>query len=155
MGMGRIQRLFGRVILSMALIAAVACTPIIRNHGYIPEAEELDRIVIGVDTSASVRELIGPPSAGGVLDGSGFYYVASKFRHFGAFAPEEISREVLAITFDSSGFVQNIERFVLEDGQVIVLSRRVTDSSIRDTTLIRQLLGALGRFDAGQFLGEG
>jgi len=50
--------------------------------------------------------------------------------------------------------VRNIERFGLERGQVVTLSRRVTDDNIADTTFIRQLMGNLGRFNAGDFLGE-
>lgn len=155
MKQGRIHRWVGRMIAVIAIAAVAACQPIIRNHGYMPQPEDLEQIIVGQDTAASVRDLIGPPSAGGILEGSGFYYVASKFRHFGALAPREIEREVLAITFAADGTVANIERFGLEEGRVVVLSRRVTDSNIRDTTLIRQLLGALGRFDAGQFIGEG
>lgn len=144
-----------RAILGVGLLmGAMACTPIIRNHGYIPFEEDLALIQIGVDTRDSVIAAVGPPTAGGVLDGSGIYYVASKFRHFGAFEPEEIDREVLAVSFDGAGVVTNIERFGLEDGQVVVLSRRVTDSGVRDSTFVRQLLGSLGRFSAGDFIGE-
>lgn len=143
------------VALLGALLAATACTPIIRNHGYIPLAEELSLIQVGVDTRESVIAAVGPPTAGGVLDGSGMYYVASQFRHFGAFAPQEIDREVLAISFDSAGVVTNIERFGLEDGNVVVLSRRVTDTGVRDSTFVRQLLGSIGRVNAGDFLGDG
>jgi outer membrane protein assembly factor BamE (lipoprotein component of BamABCDE complex) len=81
--------------------------------------------------------------------------VSSKFRHFGAFAPAETERQVLAISFDDAGLVSNIERFGLQDGNVIVLSRRVTDNGVRDSTFIRQLLGSIGRVNAGDFLGEG
>ncbi len=137
-----------------AVMVAVACTPIIRNHGYMPPEEDLALVVVGVDTRESVTLSIGPPTSGGVLNESGFYYVASKFRHFGAFAPEEIQREVLAISFDQTGIVSNIERFGLQDGNVIVLSRRVTDDQARDSTFVRQLLNSIGRVNAGDFLGE-
>lgn len=137
-----------------AVMVAVACTPIIRNHGYMPPEEDLALVVVGVDTRDSVTLSIGPPTSGGVLNESGFYYVASKFRHFGAFAPEEIQREVLAISFDQTGIVSNIERFGLQDGNVIVLSRRVTDDQARDSTFVRQLLNSIGRVNAGDFLGE-
>ena len=133
---------------------AAGCAEIVRNHGYIPFQEDLDRIVIGQDTREGVASIVGPPTAGGVLAGGDYYYVASQFRHLGAIAPQEISREVLAIRFDANGLVRNIERFGLEDGRVIVLSRRVTDDNIADTTFIRQLLGNVGRVNAGDFLGE-
>ena len=157
-GLGMVMNTTGARIRSVIAVAglsfAVACTPIIRNHGYIPSEADLATITIGEDTRESVRAFVGPPTAGGVLDGSGFYYVASTFRHFGAFAPQETSRQVLAIRFNDAGTVSNIERFGLDDGNVVVLSRRVTDSNVADNTLIRQILGNLGNVDAGTFLGE-
>jgi len=41
--------------------------------------------------------------------------------------------------------VSNVELFTLEDGQVVVLSRRVTGTSIQNVSFIRQLLGNVGR----------
>ncbi|MDG1377897.1 MAG: outer membrane protein assembly factor BamE [Yoonia sp.] len=151
--------IFGKSIIQrsvavLALMVAVACTPIIRNHGYMPPEEDLALIAVGVDTRDTVTTTIGPPASGGVLSESGFYYVASKFRHFGAYAPEEIEREVLAISFDAGGVVSNIERFGLQDGNVVVLSRRVTDNQARDSTFIRQLMSSFGRVNASDFLGE-
>lgn len=137
-----------------AALLLSACSPVIRNHGFIPFQEDLDQIVVGQDTRESVAALVGPPTAGGVLSGGNYYYVASQFRHYGAVAPQEISREVLAIRFDAAGMVVNIERFGLEDGRVVVLSRRVTDDNIADTTFIRQLLGNIGRVNAADFIGE-
>lgn len=144
-----------RILLVGALAGLAACTPQIRNHGYVPLEQDLALVQVGVDTRETVLELVGTPTAGGILNGSGYYYVASQFRHFGWLEPQEINREVLAISFDADGVVQNIERFGLEDGQVVVLTRRVTDDNIRDTTFIRQLMGNIGNFDAGSFIGEG
>lgn len=143
-----------RGIVAFVLMAVVACTPIMRNHGYMPPEDDLALITVGLDTRETVTLSVGPPTSGGVLDASGFYYVQSKFRHFGAFAPEEIEREVLAISFDATGVVSNVERFGLQDGNVIVLSRRVTDNQARDSTFIRQLLGSIGRVNTSDFFGE-
>lgn len=144
-----------RGLLIAGIIALTACSSIDRNHGFAPSDAELSLLTVGVDTRDSISEAVGPPTSGGVLDGSDFYYVASKFRHYGAFAPQEVSREVVAISFDQNGTVANIERFGLADGQVVALSRRVTDDGIRDTSFIRQLMGNFGRIDAGTFLGDG
>jgi len=132
----------------------MACTALYRDHGYIPPEEDLAQIVVGVDTRDSVAELVGPPTSAGLLSDGGYYYIQSKFRHYGPMEPKEIERQVLAISFDANGVVSNIERFGLENGQVIVLSRRVTSDNVRDTTLIRQMLGALGNFDASTALGS-
>lgn len=142
-----------RTVAVAALVATIGCSAVIRNHGYIPPQEDLALVQIGVDTKDTIVSSLGQPTAGGVLNNSGVYYVASKFRHFGPMAPQEIEREVLAISFDANGVVSNIERFGLEDGRVVVLSRRVTDSNVADTTFIRQLLGNLGNIDPSNFFG--
>ena len=141
--------------IALAATGLIACSPIVRNHGYIPVAEDLNRIVIGQDTRESVAEIVGPPTAGGVLNGTGYYYVQSRFETLGLFRPEEVSREVLAITFNANGTVRNIERFGLERGRVVVLSRRVTDDNIADVSFIGQLLGNVGRVNAADLLGDG
>ncbi|KPQ14077.1 MAG: hypothetical protein HLUCCO18_16175, partial [Rhodobacteraceae bacterium HLUCCO18] len=41
----------------------------------------------------------------------------------------------------------NVERFGLEDGNVVALSRRVTDSNVQGIGFLRQLLGNLGRIN--------
>ena len=152
----RAARVARTLIMVGAMTAVSACTTQFRNHGYVPSEIELAQVQVGVDTRQSVRETIGTPTSGGVLNETGFYYVTSRFRHYAWLEPREISREVLAISFDDAGTVQNIERFGLEGGQVVALSRRVTDDNIRDTTFIRQLLGAIGNFDAGSLLaGDG
>ncbi|SHG76100.1 Beta-barrel assembly machine subunit BamE [Cognatiyoonia sediminum] len=150
----RSMRMLQRTMLVATLALAIGCTPLIRNHGYIPPDEDLTRIVVGQDTRESVRALVGPPSADGVQRGGDYYYVQSTFRTLGFFAPEEIERQVLAIRFNESGVVTNIERYGLEEGQVVVLFRRVTDTGVQDTTFIRQLLQSIGRIDPGQFLGS-
>jgi hypothetical protein len=58
----------------------------------------------------------------------------------------------VAINFNSTGTVTGVQHFSLEDGRVIPLQRRVTDSSLENKTFLRQLLGNVGNFNPGQFL---
>ena len=139
-----------RLGVAIAIIAATAaCSSIYRNHGYVPAQEVLDEIVVGLDTRDSVAETAGPPSAMGVTDAGGFYYVRSRTRTLGFRAPEVVEREVLAVSFDNRGVVRNIERFGLEDGRVVTLQRRVTETGVVDRVLVRQLLRNLGRIGSG------
>ena len=130
-------------------LALGACAPTFQNHGYIPPQEDLDGLAVGVDTRSSVEESVGPPSSGGVLNDGGYYYVRSRVRTFGPSAPKEIERQILAISFDSAGVVSNIERFGLEDGQVIPLARRVTSTAVSNKSFLRQLIGNIGRVGTG------
>jgi outer membrane protein assembly factor BamE (lipoprotein component of BamABCDE complex) len=152
---GMARSLIRCIAIVAAFVAVAGCTTRIENHGYVPSDENLAQVTVGVDTRESVAAAIGSPTAGGVLNASGYYYVASKFRHYGPLEPKEIDRQVVAVTFSQAGIVQNIARYTLADGRVVTLSRRVTDDNVRDATLIRQLLGNLGQFNAGDFIGSG
>lgn len=132
-----------------AFLALGACSPQYKNHGYIPPQEDLDQIQVGSDTRESVAEKVGVPTSGGVLSNSGYYYVKMQKRSIGPLAAKEIDRQVVAISFSESGVVSNVERFGLERGQVVPISRRITSSAVRDQSLLRQLLGNLGRFSPG------
>jgi outer membrane protein assembly factor BamE (lipoprotein component of BamABCDE complex) len=74
-------------------------------------------------------------------------------RNFAYQAPQVVERDVVAISFDGDGVVTNVERFGLEDGRAVQLSRRVTETSVRDLGFFRQLMRNFGRIDLGA-LGE-
>ena len=141
-GLSGVLKGLGAVLLIAALSA---CAPTFRNHGYIPPQEDLEQLVVGVDTRASVEDIAGSPGASGATDGGAYYYVRSRVRTFGFLEPEVVEREVLAISFDDVGVIRNIETFGLRDGRVVRLQTRVTESGVSDKTFLRQLIGNLGR----------
>jgi outer membrane protein assembly factor BamE (lipoprotein component of BamABCDE complex) len=146
----------GALVLALALAGALgACAPTYTLHGYAPPDSELTQIEVGRDDRAAVEAAFGRPGVAGLLTEDVWYYVQSRHRHSGLRAPAEIERQVLAISFDGQGRVANIERFGLEQGRVVALSRRVTDPTVRGVGLLRQLLRNLGRFDPGQFIPAG
>ena len=140
------------VVLAM-VTALAACSAVYRNHGYVPTDDELALIEVGADTYETVGTKIGRPSASGLLNDQGWYYVQSRYRHFGPREPREIERQVVAITFSESGVVENVARFGLEDGKVVEISRRVTKTNIKGLGLIRQLLGSFGKIRAEDIAG--
>ncbi len=125
-----------------ALLAVAACAPVFTYHGFVPTEDDLDEIEVGLDTRATVASIIGKPGASGLLEESGWYYVRSEFEHAPIRGPQEIDRQVVAISFDDRNVVENIERFGLERGEVVVLSRRVTDSNIAGVSFLGQLFGS-------------
>jgi len=149
---GRKTRAF---LAGCVMLVSVGCTTLYNDHGYTPSDETLAEVLVGVDTRDTVLDVVGPPTANGVSGTGDFFYVESRFRLLGPLEPKEIEREVVAIRFDDAGVVENVERFGLENGNIVPLSRRVTQDNVRDTTFIRQLFGSIGRFNAGDFLGDG
>ncbi len=135
-----------------SLLLAVACAPVYRNHGFAPSEDDLGLIEVGRDNREAVARIVGRPSASALLDDSRWYYVQSRWKNSGALPPKEEDRQVVAITFDKRGIVENIERFGMEKGQVVALSRRVTDSNIKGVGFLRQLLGSFGNVRATDFI---
>jgi len=139
------MRTLGLLTAGMMTLALSACAPSFRNYGYTPPEEDLQELVVGIDTRASVEDVVGPPTADGVRAGGDYFYVRSTVKTVGPRRPEVVDRQVLAISFDDNGVLSNIESFGLEDGRVVTLSRRVTDSSVTNRNFLRQLLGNIGR----------
>jgi outer membrane protein assembly factor BamE (lipoprotein component of BamABCDE complex) len=135
-------------LAAFGLLAMVACSPVYRNHGYVPAPDELAQIEVGTDTRETVATKIGRPSTSGLLNDVGWFYVQSRYKNVGYRVPQEIDRQVLAITFTEAGIVDNIATYGLEDGKVVPISRRVTETNIKGIGFIRQLLGSLGKISA-------
>ncbi len=139
------------LVIALTLFVA-GCAPVYRHHGYVPPEEDLALVQVGQTSQYDLEGMIGRPGSQGLLEGSSWYYVGSRWRHYGALPPQEIDRQVVAIHFSPDGTVSNVERFGLEQGRVVVLSRRVTDSNVSSAGLIRQLMGNLGNFNPGSVL---
>lgn len=141
-GSGRVMALIAVVVV----LALSACQPIMRYHGYAPSDSDLAQIEVGRDTRETVTEKIGRPGIGGVMENSGWYYVQSDWRADAWRAPLETDRQVVAISFNARGVVSNVERFGLEDGEIVALSRRVTETGPRGQSVLRQIFRTFGRF---------
>lgn len=127
-----------------------ACSPTDRVHGYVPDDIDLDAVLPGVDTVASLEASIGPPSASGIVQSNAWYYVQSTVRHYTYNRPEVTDREVLAIQFDDDGVVKDLTRYGLEDGRVVDLKREITVTHGQTLTALQQLFGNFGSLSPNQ-----
>lgn len=144
---GHVRAFLTSALLSLTLIAT-ACTPIYSNHGYIPNDDDLALLQVGLDTRETVAVTVGQPAASGLLSDEAWYYVQSRFKTVGIAAKTEIDRQVVAISFDPDGTVANIERFGLDQGRIVPISRRVTTTNIRGRGVLAQIFGNIGRLNA-------
>ena len=142
------------IAAGLLILALAACSAVYRNHGYVPPEDLLAPLSVGVSTRDDVAEAVGRPTATGVVGADSWYYVQSRFKHYGARAPEEVDRQVLAISFTEAGTLSNIERFGLADGRVVRISRRTTTQNTEGITFLRQLFRNIGNFNPGDFLGD-
>lgn len=137
----------GAAALAFAL---AGCEPIVTNHGYAPPSDRLALVEVGVDGPETVQRKIGRPSTSGVIRGNVWYYVGSRFETMAWSAPEEVERRVIAIAFGGDGLVASVDQYGMEDGRIINLVTRTTPTYGREMTILQQLFGNLGNFDAGE-----
>ncbi|MBK5928374.1 outer membrane protein assembly factor BamE [Rhodobaculum claviforme] len=149
---GRWRRagLLGAAVAVSAALAA--CSPQIRHHGYVPDDSLVSGIEVGRATRDDVAAAIGPPRATALVSDDAWFYVGSRWEQRAPRPAVEVSRDLLAITFDGRGVVSNIERFTLQDGQAVPLSRRVTQTSVREQGLFSRILSNVGRFSASDLV---
>ncbi len=150
----------GRIRLAKAFVAGLlvlviaACSPIYRNHGYVPVAEDLALLEVGRDTRETAAPKVGRPSTSGLLNDTGWFYVQSRWEYKGALPPRELDRQVVALTFSDTGTLTNVEKFGMERGQIVRLSRRVTETNVKGMSVLSQLFSSFGRVTAGQIAGQ-
>ncbi len=141
----------GLLMLAIAGSLVAGCAPTVRVHGYVPPPVEISTIRPGVDTFATVEEKLGLPSSSGLLRDSEWYYVQSVFESYLYRAPRVMDRTVLAVTFDNNGVVRGVTTYGLEDGRIIDLTNRTTETGGRELGVLEQLFGNLLNVDASQF----
>ena len=133
--------------LVLVMATSAACGGQYRNHGYMPLAEDVDALIVGVDTRDSIIEVMGVPTTGGVLTDEAMYYVRSRVHHKGYVKPNEIQRDVLVLSFDKNQILRNVERFGIEKGKLIRLEHRVTEAPGGDRSVLQQIIGSIGGFN--------
>jgi len=136
------------VALILCTIVATGCAPTTQVHGYMPPPEDIARVRPGFDDIGSVEETLGRPSSSGVLRDTAWYYVQSRVENLTYHAPRVVDRTVLAVNFDQRGVVRGIERYGLEDGRVVNLNVRTTETGGREMGVIEQLFGNVLNLDA-------
>jgi outer membrane protein assembly factor BamE (lipoprotein component of BamABCDE complex) len=139
------------VALVLCGLLSAACAPTVQVHGYVPKQADIARIRPGFDNTGTVAEVLGRPSSNGILRDSAWYYVETTIENYTYNAPRVIDRTVLAVNFDQRGVVRDIARYGLEDGRIINLTTRTTETGGRQLGVLEQLFGNLLNLDAEQF----
>lgn len=139
------------ISVSAVWLLVAACAPTTQVHGYVPSPDEVSRITPGVDTFATVEETLGLPSSGGLLAGSAWYYVQSVIENYTYNPPRVIDRTIVAVNFDDNGVVRDVARYGIEDGRIVTLTTRVTETGGRELGIIEQLFGNIANLTGEQF----
>lgn len=135
-------------VVLWAVVVLAGCAPTTQVHGYMPRAADVARLTPGVDTTATVEEILGLPTSTGLLRDSAWFYVQSVFENYAFYPARVVDRTVLVVSFDSNGVVDGVETYGVEDGRIINLTARTTETGGRQLGILEQIFGNILNFDA-------
>jgi len=131
----------------------MACMPIVDQRGYVFNQEIVSRLEIGKTTFDQSKNLLGSPTTYSNFNGGAAYYIHSRFISERYRAPKEVERTVLALYFDGNEVIRDIGVYGLEDGVVVPIVARTTDTMGLELSIIGQLLSNVGRLGDGSTIG--
>ena len=134
------------VVLSAFLTAS--CEPTINTHGHVWRGNAAEDIQPGVDTRATILQQLGSPTAEGLEQGAPWIYVTERELTRGAGPAISLEQFAVVIRFDAEDRVASVETLGPDDRLDIEISSRETTARGRELTLLQQLLGNVGRFEA-------
>ncbi len=134
--------------LFVCSVMLLSCSAEIQQHGNKPDAFLLEQVKIGQTSKPEVIKMFGTPSSVTMFEEETWLYISSKRKQVAFFSPDELEREIVAITFDpKSEKVSNLFFAQKEDGLPLVVSARETPTSGHSITVLEQMFGNIGRFE--------
>lgn len=114
-----------------------------RQHG---GCGRLAKIEPGRTPQSEVLALLGSPSSQANFGEPTWYYIGQLTERQAFYRPETIERRVVYVDFEPAGTVKSIGTLDLEDGKKIAIVDRETPTAGQRITLLKQLIGNVGRF---------
>ncbi len=136
------------IVLAIFLLMSTGCTADITVRGNAVNQDQLTQIQPGIQDRGTVRELLGSPTNIATFGEETWYYITQRDKTVAFSKAKAISRQVVAISFNDAGQVAEIKQYSLADGRKIEPNERQTPTPGQEFSIIEQLLGNLGRFEA-------
>ncbi len=106
-------------------------------------------LVPGTSTRADATALLGSPTQRAAFDDNTWLYISETTRTRVGRTPGVTDQNVTILTFDEGGTLRSVKRLGQDDGLEVATVSRITPSPGSDATFMQQLLGNVGKFNAG------
>lgn len=134
------------ILLVSACDAVDAPRQLRGNH---VDADQLKELVTGTSTRADVTSLLGSPTARATFDDNKWIYISETTRTRVGRSPGIVSQDVTVLTFDPAGVLRDVRHLDQQDGKDVSVVSRATPSPGSEASFLQQLLGNVGKFNAG------
>jgi outer membrane protein assembly factor BamE (lipoprotein component of BamABCDE complex) len=117
--------------------------------------DQLKDLVPGTSTRADVTSVLGSPTAKGTFDDNTWIYISEVTQPRIGRVQGVNSQEVVALGFDDHGVLRTVKQMSQKDSQSVDVVARATPSPGSEASFMQQLLGNVGRFNAGPAAASG
>lgn len=140
------KKILKYTLIAGTVLTTSACGNGRAMRGYVFDTELADAIQPGVDNRASVETTLGTPTMKATFDDKTWYYISTTVRIRPIFWPDAKAHRVLAVSFNDSGVVSDVNNLGLDDRREV---KHVTDKTAtkgRKLSFFEQIFGSIGRF---------
>lgn len=136
----------------MALLTLSACSLAEaprQLRGNKIDADQLKELVPGTSLKTDATALLGSPSARATFDDNTWIYISETTRTRVGRTPGIMAQDVTVLTFDAGGVLRGVKTLNQDDSRPVDVVTRSTPSPGSEASFIQQLLGNVGKYNAG------
>ena len=111
--------------------------------------DQLKELVPGTSTRADATSLLGSPTAKATFDDNTWIYIGETTRSRVGRTPGVLQQDVVVLSFDAGGVLRGVKRLNQDDSRDVSVVSRATPSPGSEASFMQQLLGNVGKFNAG------
>ncbi len=141
-----------RLLPVLLLLALSACSVVdapTQLRGNRVDADQLKELVPGTSTRADATSLLGSPTTRAAFDDNTWVYISETTRTRVGRLPGVLAQDVVVLTFDQAGVLRDVKHLGQDDSKSVSIVSRTTPSPGSEASFLQQLLGNVGKFNAG------
>ena len=139
-------------ILAALTLSSTACSwllPPPQARGSRLQPEQLAELHPGKSTKTEVSTLIGSPTQKATFDDNTWFYISETTRPRLGQTIGVLDQSVLVVNFDQNGVLSGLKTVTHGEAASVDVVSRTTPSPGTEASFMQQLLGNIGRFNAG------
>ena len=137
------------IALCLALTSCAWILPPPQTRGNKVDVDQLKELVPGTSTKADVTALIGSPTQKATFDENTWLYITEQTRPRLGQTLGVIDQTVVVLNFDDRGVLNGVKTVTNDDSVPVSVIARTTPSPGTEASFLQQLLGNIGKFNAG------
>jgi len=145
----RYGRLAALLVLCLSMTACSWILPPPQTRGNKVEQDQLKELVPGTSTKADVTALIGSPTQKATFDDNTWLYITEVTRPRVGQTLGVLDQGVVVVSFNDRGVLTGVKRLTDDDAISVSVAARTTPSPGTEASFMQQLLGNIGKFNAG------